>query len=989
MSDYRKTPLWNNKLPIEERLDFLLKELTLEEKIACLTTSCPEIERLGITATFMGGEAAHGIEARHDQAFNAGEPEATTSFTQPIGLSGSFDRELLFKCGQAVGEEARALFARNPKGGLCRWAPTIDMERDPRWGRTEEAYGEDAYLTGEMASSYIRGMRGEDPFYIRCGATLKHFYANNVEKDRGRISSSLDERNKYEYYLEPFRKAVTEGGAEAVMTSYNEINGVPAILNDEVQRLVKDTWGLPGHVVCDGGDFQQTVSLHEYFETHGRTLACALKAGVDCFTDEGEVVAAAAREALAEGWITEKDIDKSVRNSFRTRIRLGFFDGEGDCPYTGMGEEYVNSPEHQRLCRQMAEEAMVLLKNEKDFLPFCEERVSSLAVVGPLAEEWYKDWYSGIPPYHVTPLEGIRRAFPGTAVSCHSGLSRIRLKCGERYVGLKESGELILGTEEKAEEFLFTDWGCGSTTLFSQSRKRYVTLEEETDIPRAVSKEVFGWFVRELWSFVPLDPQAAPGEYREAGSYYLHSWNGRGIIIDEAGYLKTQAGQQEDGLDKKEGSAAVFEIEVLEDGIEKAAALASSADKAVVVIGCNPVVNSKEEIDRTTLALSPAQRKLVEEVWKANPDTAVVLIANYPYAICELQEKVPAVLYTASGSQELGTAIGAMLAGKVNPAGRLPMTWYCREQDLPDINDYDIIKGKRTYQYFEEKVLYPFGHGLSYTQFSYGPLHVEAEKEGVRLRLSVVNTGRMPGDEVVQLYVHGESSRVKRPIRQLKGFERLKDLRPGETRQVEFWVKYEDLRYYDVISRSLVFEEGNYTFMAGASSADLRQQAVLFLSAPLERKPAPYRAPFERTMAAQYDDYDNCFLHKGCKGHPGQPSYLCTCVIPGRPGDDPDEPDKTLQGKRKVKGSLSYRDFMFERLPEKVLLKVCPTEDGEIELYGTGENVPCVLPVKKGTDLSFETVERELPHDFLSGPGTYEIGIKLHGKIKLAEFWFA
>ena len=332
MSDYRNTPLWNNRLPIEERLDYLIKELTLDEKIACLTTVCPEIERLGIKATYMGGEAAHGIEARHDQAFNAGEPEATTSFTQPIGMSGSFDRELIKKCGQAVGEEARALFTRTPRGGLCRWAPTIDMERDPRWGRTEEAYGEDPYLTGEMASAYIQGMKGEHPFYIRCGATLKHFYANNVEQDRIKISSSLDERNKYEYYLEPFRKAVMEGGAEAIMTSYNEINGVPAILNSEVRNIVKGTWGLPGHVVCDGGDFQQTVNDHQYFKTHGETLAYGLKAGVDCFTDDGEVVSAAAREALKEGWMTEEDIDRSVRNSFRTRIRLGFFDKEGDCP---------------------------------------------------------------------------------------------------------------------------------------------------------------------------------------------------------------------------------------------------------------------------------------------------------------------------------------------------------------------------------------------------------------------------------------------------------------------------------------------------------------------------------------------------------------------------------------------------------------------------------------------------------------------------------
>lgn len=301
MKNYKNTPIWDNSLTVEERLDYLVKALTLEEKIACLTTGCPDVERLGIKSSYMGGEAAHGIEARHDQAFNRGEPEPTTSFTQPIGMSASFDRELIRECGRCVGEEARALYTRNGGGGLCRWAPTIDMERDPRWGRTEEAYGEDPYLSGEMSSAYIRGMKGNDPFYLRCGATLKHFYANNVEHDRISISSSLDGRNKYEYYLEPFRKAVTEGGAEAVMTSYNEINGVPAIVNDEVQRILKDTWGLPGHVVCDGGDMQQTVYDHKYFRTHAETVAYGLKAGVDCFTDDKEVVMASAWEALEKG----------------------------------------------------------------------------------------------------------------------------------------------------------------------------------------------------------------------------------------------------------------------------------------------------------------------------------------------------------------------------------------------------------------------------------------------------------------------------------------------------------------------------------------------------------------------------------------------------------------------------------------------------------------------------------------------------------------
>lgn len=1005
MIDYKNTPLWNDKLPIEERLTYLVNELTLEEKIECLTTSCPDIERLGIKATFMGGEAAHGIEARHDQAFNKGKPEETTSFTQPIGMSGSFDRELIRKCGQAVGEEARALFTRTPRGGLCRWAPTIDMERDPRWGRTEEAYGEDPYLTGEMASAYIQGMKGEHPFYIRCGATLKHFYANNVEQDRIRTSSSVDERNKYEYYLEPFRKAVTEGGAEAIMTSYNEINGVPAILNCEVQNIVKDTWGLTGHIVCDGSDFSQTVNNHKYFKTHGETLAYGLKAGVDCFTDSGELVYAAAKEALENGWITEEDIDRSVRNSFRTRIRLGFFDGEGDCPYTGMGEEYINNKEHQEICRKMAQEAVVLLKNESGILPLDKDATSSLAVVGPLADVWYKDWYSGIPPYHVTVLEGIRKELPDTEISYHSGLSKIHLKCGDAYVGLDDTGRLKLVEEENAETFIFTDWGCGNTTLLSQSRNLYVTLEDETNIIRASKNEVFDWFVRELWDFKVVG-KTPDINSAEAGRYCLESWNDQAVVIDEDGYLAVVRG--EDSKDKlsaenaaddavvsektdRKGAlvrTAEFELEVIVDGINEAAKLAAAAERAIVVIGSNPVVNSKEEIDRTTLALPPAQQKLVDSVLKVNPNTVVVLVTNYPYSICDLNERVPAILYSASGSQELGSGIGAVITGKVNPAGRLPMTWYRSEKDLPDINDYDIIKGKRTYQYFDGEVLYPFGYGLSYTKFTYGPITSKVEGEGVALRLSVTNTGRITGDEVVQLYVHKENSRVKQPICQLKGFHRLKGIKPGETREAEFFVKYQDLRYYDVISRALVFEEGDYTFMAGVSSQDIRQQVSLHLQDASMEKPAGSRNPYGKTLAIQYDDYENCFIHRGTKGHTMEGH---TCILPGKPGDAPDTVSRGEQGiTEKISGLVSYRDFLFDRLPAKVSLRICAVEDGEIELacIGATEGEACRIAVDRSNDLEFAEIERELPKDLVPETGTYELQIRVYGKIKIAEFKF-
>lgn len=996
MKDFKNTPLWNNQLSIEERLDFLISELTLEEKITCLTTGCPEIERLGIKASYMGGEAAHGIEARHDQIFNAGEPEPTTSFTQPIGMSGSFDRELIKECGRAVGEEARALFSRNGGGGLCRWAPTIDMERDPRWGRTEEAYGEDPYLTGEMASAYIRGMRGNHPFYLQCGATLKHFYANNVEEDRIKISSSLDMRNKYEYYLEPFRKAITEGGAEAVMTSYNEINGVPAIVNTEVQKLLKDTYGLPGHVVCDGGDFQQTVNDHKYFETHAETIAYGLKAGVDCFTDDSMVVYGAAREALFRGLITEEDINRSVRNSFRTRIRLGFFDGEGDCPYTEMGEEYINNEEHRKLSLQMAQESVVLLKNENRLLPIKPEQTKSLAVIGPLADVWYKDWYCGIPPYTVTVLEGIKKNYGETEILYKSGLSDIYLTCNDKYVGLDKEGRLHLTDKEHGEIFSFTDWGCGSTTLRAVSNGRFVTLEEGSYLIKADKKEAFSWFIRESWNFKNIRTNSEDIDLKEKESkYFLNSWNGREVTVDENGYLaviKTEIPAKGEGDDAKlnrkchavfGGKPAVFSVEIVTDGMAEAVKAAENAEKAILVIGSNPVINSKEEIDRKTLALPPFQQELTDSVLAVNPNTAVVIVSNYPYSCCKLQKEAPGILFAPSGSQELGTGIADVVSGKVSPAARLPMTWYRSDEDLPDINDYDIIQGKRTYQYFEKEVLYPFGHGLSYTNFSYGPLLVEKEGNNIKAALSITNMGKIVGDEVVQLYVRKENSRVNQPICQLKGFERVKNLVPGETREVSFTVKTEDLKYYDVITEAMKLESGIYTFMACASSKDIRQQVSFAIEGDKEQK----RNPFEATKAVLYDSSRNCFIHKAVIGHDTKGKI---CVIPGKPGDKADVVDK--ERGNKVSCELVYRDFKFEKLPEKLMISVCAVEDGEIYISAgvqdkTAEN-EIRLPVKKNEDLEFDLKEAELTKEFMKEKGCCEVRIRIVGKVKLMKFWF-
>lgn len=767
MQEYKNTPLWDNRLPIEERLNYLVGELTLEEKIQCLTTNCPEIERLGIKPNYMGGEAAHGIEARHDQAFNAGKPE-----------------------------------------------PTIDMERDPRWGRTEEAYGEDPYLTGEMAGAYIRGMQGEDPFYLRCGATLKHFYANNKETDRVKISSSIDPRNKHEYYLKPFEKAITEAHAESIMTSYNEINGVPAIVNPEVKNVVKDTWGLKGHVVCDGGDFSQTVTEHKYFDTHAKTLAYGLKAGIDCFTDEKELICAAGEEALQKGLITEEDINNAIRNSFRTRIRLGFYDREEACPYRNLGEADINNRDHQELTLQMAKESVVLLKNEEQLLPLKKDHTQSVAVIGPLSDVWYKDWYSGIPPYTVTVKEGIEKILGKNKVKQESGISEILFQIKnpsakeKSYIGVDDKNQLVLTDRRHAETFLVEDWGSGSYTFLAKTNGKYVTAEEETGILKAEKDEAFGWFVREVFHIEKLKNE----------TYQLKTWDDKQVTVDNLGRFGSFVEKETVG----------FELITQKDGLMAAEEAAKAAEYAIAVIGCNPVINSKEEIDRTTLELPPYQQELVQRIHKANPKTIVILLTNYPYTITEINQNIPAILLSASGSQEIGNGVAAVLFGEASPGARLNMNWYLSQEDL-------------------------------------------------EVEVTVTNIGNCCGDEVAQLYVRKEDPRVKRPDRQLVGFERLRDMKPQESRKVSFKVPFHELEYYDVISKRMLLEQGNYQFMVGASSKDIRQEQTIYLKG----EQAGTRDPYEETEAEYYDDYHNMFLHRGREGQ--------TAVITGKPGDDPDE----------------------------------------------------------------------------------------------------
>lgn len=830
-------PFQNPDLPLEERVNDLVSRFTLEEKIELMCQYQAEIPRLGVQKYKHGTEGAHGV---------AWLGEATV-FPQNTGLACTWNPELMRQIGSVIADEARVYYQRDKAvNGLTIWAPTVDMERDPRWGRTEEAYGEDPHLTGELSTGLVQGMQGDHPFYYKTVATLKHFYGNNNEVDRGCASVSIDPRNKREYYLKAFEPAFRKGGAKSMMTAYNGINGTPCNLNDEVNRIVKQEWGMDGFVVGDAGDVLGTVMDHHYVDSYAEAVARSVKAGIDSITDDQEISFRALRDALEQGLLTEQDLDHALRNTFRVRFRLGEFDPEDRNPYSHVPESKLCAPEHAELSLRAARESVVLLKND-GLLPL-NNNMPSAAVIGPLADEAFTDWYSGTPPYRITPLQGITEKMNGRKVNFHTGLDQVRLRSAAsgQYVTLADDNRLLFGTNESSEAALFerNDWGWGSVTLRLVSSGKFVT-ETENGL-QAIADEARGWFVKEAFGLETLPD----------GTTVMTSWEGKPVILDEQGRLTIGA----DGAE-----AAPFMVETVQDGIEAAAAAAKAAETAIVFVGNSPFINGKETIDRPDIVLPPSQQQLIQAVHAANPNTVVVIVGSYPFAVNWEQEHVPSIVFTSHAGQELGRAVADVLYGDYNPGGRLNMTWYKSVDQLPDLMDYDIIKGKRTYQYFDGDVLYPFGHGLSYTRFAYGRLSISEpvmKADGqVTVSVQVRNEGDRAGDEVVQLYVSANNSRVVRPLKTLKGFRRI-HLDPGASETVSFELAAEELAFWDVTRERYCIESGEYSVMVGPSSSQAAETAIL----QVEGEVIPPRSLSGRVRAVNYDDYSGVFIDECREG---------------------------------------------------------------------------------------------------------------------------
>ncbi len=802
----------------KQRLADMVNLMTIDEKISQLVNQADAIERLNIPRYNYWNEALHGILDR-----------GTTSFPQVIALGATWDPDLVYRVATAISDEARV--KNNIEGkGLSYWSPTVNIARDPRWGRNEESYSEDPYLLSRMGVAFVKGMQGEHPYYLKTVTTPKHFIANNEESRRHSGSSDVDMRSLWEYYMVAFERTIVEGKAFSIMGAYNELNQVPCCGNEYLLAdVLRRKWGFEGYVVSDCGAIHDMVSNHHFFDTAAEAVARGILSG--CDLNCGIYYKQYLKEALELGLLNENDLDQAVMRVLSARYKLGEFDPAELVPYRSISKEKLDSQEHRELALEAAHKSIVLLKNE-GILPLDKSKIKSIAVIGPNAAECQLGIYSGWPNIRISPLQGIRTKASEKGITVSYALG-----C--------EIGGGFMKTIE-AKYFAEID-GIGKKGMRAEFFDN-INLEGEPVYTRIDSMVSFRWFASPAPN-VPADQFScrwtgkiiAP-ETREFsigtrtddgarlyldGKLILEDWTEHGEKPNSA-TVNLEAGKAYEIIfehfDGGMGAAAYLTWDLGHKNFETAKKVAKDNDAVILVLGIFPGL-SAEEHDRTVIELPQVQQELIKEIVKVNSNIIVVLINGGPIALAGTEEIPSAIMEAWYTGQASGTAIADILFGDVNPGGKLPETFYASTAQLPPFADYDLINNPRTYMYFEKPVLYPFAHGLSYTKFEYSNLKINSDKIGTNEKLQIScdikNTGQYIGDEVVQVYVHDIEASVKVPIHQLKRFERI-NLNPGEKKTVKFTLPISELSFYDIESNNFIVESGEFEIQIGSSSKDIR-----------------------------------------------------------------------------------------------------------------------------------------------------------------------
>jgi beta-glucosidase len=802
-------PYLDLSLPIEQRVGDLVSRMTLEEKFSQMADHSAAIPRLGVPKYDWWNESLHGV------AFGG----YATNFPQVIGMAATWDTKLVHQMAETISTEARAKYHQAMREdhhemffGLTFWAPNVNIFRDPRWGRGQETYGEDPFLTGRMAVAFVTGMQGNDPKYVKLVSTPKHFAVHSgPESLRHSFNVNVSPHDLEDTYLPAFRAAVTEAHAQSVMCAYNAIDGSPACASSALlQDHLRDGWGFSGYVVSDCGAVADVTSGHKYAPDSAHAAAVSIKAGTDLECQYLKWAAfPALSDAVKQGLLSEADLDRAVKRLFTARFRLGMFDPPESYAYGRIPVSVVNSAEHRALALKAAREAIVLLKNDRGALPLSPS-IRKIAVVGPTAElvQSLQGNYNGTPPEPVTPIAGIERRFKKATVLYAQGATLAEgLAVPIAHTALRSSD----GKEGLTGEYFSTPDFSGKPVAVRVDRT--VNFNWDKAVPAAgLQRNDFS--VR--WTGTLTPP--APGDYkigaRVAPCYACESNEQFRVSVDGKLIATTAPeGKTEALLHFESTQPRAIRVEYMHGtaaaGIDltwqppagalanEAVAAAKGSDAVVAFVGLSPQLEGEEMPvklegfaggDRTDIRLPKVQRDLLLALAATGKPLVVVLTSGSALAIPDEHQRANAVLAAWYPGEEGGTAIAETLAGDNNPAGRLPLTFYASTDQLPPFEEYSMAN--RTYRYFGGKPLYGFGYGLSYSTFAYSNPKLSGASvragEPVTVKVDVRNTSGPAGDEVVQVYLTQPKAALT-PLRTLAGFARVR-VEPGQTAHVEIQV---------------------------------------------------------------------------------------------------------------------------------------------------------------------------------------------------------
>lgn len=834
----------------EKRVADLVSRMTLEEKVSQMQNHAAAIPRLQVPEYNWWSEALHGV-ARAGYA---------TVFPQAIGLAATWDTELEQQVGDTISTEARAKYNQAQADGdhsiyrgLDFWSPNINIFRDPRWGRGQETYGEDPYLTGQMGVAFIKGLQGNDPKIFKTIATAKHYAVHSgPESTRHTANINPSPHDLEDTYLPAFRAAMVDGKADSIMCAYNSVNGSPACANTDLldQRLRKN-WSFRGYVVSDCGAVSDFFSDngHHFSTDAAHASAAAVKAGDDlsCGGEYGALV-----DAVHQGQVDQASIDRAVTRLFTARFELGLFDPQGSNAYSRISPSENATPAHAELALKAARESIVLLKNDNSTLPLAST-VKTIAVVGPNAEtlDVLEGNYNGVAQHPVTPLQGLQ------AKTADKGLKILYAQ------GAPHTSELPVVVPSSV--FSDKDGHTGGLTAeyfanadFSGTPTKQVDAHIDFDWSRVVPLQVLGtksFSVR--WSGTFQPPAAGDVSFTvthancdpscRATYSYSVSFDGQEVASDSSNDPTDQGRPQTFTVHFNDAKPHAFKMEYSRTGADyssgitlqwkpdpeqlrqQAIQIANQADAVVAFVGLSPGLEGEEMPvhvpgfsggDRTDIALPAAQRDLLDSLAGTNKPLIVVLLNGSALAVDWAQQHAAAILEAWYPGQAGGTAIADVLTGAVNPAGRLPVTFYQSVDQLPAFDSY-AMEG-RTYRYFRQKPLYGFGYGLSYSKFIYKNLHLSSEKihAGAPLQVTadVENTSGIPGEEVAELYIAPPAA-DGRPVHWLAGFKRL-HLDAHQVGRVTFDLDARRLSLVDAQGQRAV-TAGEYSiFVGGAQPGD-------------------------------------------------------------------------------------------------------------------------------------------------------------------------